>query len=109
MAFGKNSAQTMENPLVSPGKADYTHPPDPRGEVPEWSNGAVSKTVDPSRDPRVRIPVSPPLPLRPLFSLFHWAWSLRWSLNRNLSWGFTSGLFSLHQTARIPCIHLHNA
>ncbi len=36
-------------------------PPDPRGEVPEWSNGAVSKTVEPSRVPRVRIPVSPPL------------------------------------------------
>ena len=31
------------------------------GEVPEWSNGAVSKTVEPSRVPRVRIPVSPPL------------------------------------------------
>ena len=32
------------------------------GEVPEWSNGAVSKTVEPSRVPRVRIPVSPPHP-----------------------------------------------
>ena len=31
-----------------------------RGEVPEWSNGAVSKTVEPLRVPRVRIPVSPP-------------------------------------------------
>ena len=30
------------------------------GEVPEWSNGAVSKTVVPLRAPRVRIPVSPP-------------------------------------------------
>ena len=30
------------------------------GEVPEWSNGAVSKTVEPVRVPRVRIPVSPP-------------------------------------------------
>ena len=30
------------------------------GEVPERSNGAVSKTVVPSRAPRVRIPVSPP-------------------------------------------------
>src|SRR6056297_1073247 len=38
----------------------YPARPDPRGEVPEWSNGAVSKTVDPSRGPRVRIPVSPP-------------------------------------------------
>ncbi len=32
----------------------------PRGEVPEWSNGAVSKTVVPLRVPRVRIPLSPP-------------------------------------------------
>lgn len=32
-----------------------------RGEVPERSNGAVSKTVDPLRGPRVRIPVSPPV------------------------------------------------
>ena len=30
------------------------------GEVPEWSNGAVSKTVDRSRGPWVRIPPSPP-------------------------------------------------
>ena len=30
------------------------------GEVPEWSNGAVSKTVVRSRVPRVRIPPSPP-------------------------------------------------
>ena len=35
--------------------------PHPRGEVPEWSNGAVSKTVVPLRVPRVRIPLSPPL------------------------------------------------
>src|SRR5690625_286160 len=30
------------------------------GEVPERSNGAVSKTVDPLRGPGVRIPPSPP-------------------------------------------------
>ena len=29
------------------------------GELPEWSNGAVSKTVVPSQAPRVRIPYSP--------------------------------------------------
>lgn len=29
------------------------------GEMPEWSNGAVSKTVDYASGPRVRIPVSP--------------------------------------------------
>ncbi len=31
------------------------------GEVPEWSNGAVSKTVDRASGPWVRIPPSPPL------------------------------------------------
>ena len=31
------------------------------GEVPEWSNVAVSKTVVGASLPRVRIPVSPPL------------------------------------------------
>ena len=31
------------------------------GEVPEWSNGAVSKTVVGASLPRVRIPVSPPI------------------------------------------------
>ena len=30
------------------------------GEVPEWSNGTVSKTVVRSRVPRVRVPPSPP-------------------------------------------------
>ena len=37
---------------------------DPRGEMPERLNGAVSKTVEPARAPRVRIPLSPP-PERP--------------------------------------------
>jgi hypothetical protein len=31
-----------------------------KGEMPEWSIGAVSKTVVPLQVPRVRIPVSPP-------------------------------------------------
>ena len=40
-------------------------PDTPDGEVPEWSNGTVSKTVVLARVPRVRIPVSPPvLPYR---------------------------------------------
>ena len=30
------------------------------GEMPEWSNGAVSKTVEGATPPRVRIPLSPP-------------------------------------------------
>ena len=33
------------------------------GEMPEWSNGAVSKTVVLVTVPRVRIPLSPPLPV----------------------------------------------
>ena len=33
-----------------------------RGEVPEWLNGAVSKTVVRASVPRVRIPLSPPVP-----------------------------------------------
>jgi hypothetical protein len=37
------------------------HPSITLGEMPEWSIGAVSKTVVPSRVPRVRIPVSPPI------------------------------------------------
>ncbi len=31
-----------------------------RGEMPEWSNGADSKSVVPFEVPRVRIPLSPP-------------------------------------------------
>ena len=34
------------------------------GEVPEWSNGAVSKTVDRASGPWVRIPPSPPTAAR---------------------------------------------
>src|SRR5687768_4403448 len=34
--------------------------PDACGEVPEWSIGAVSKTVERVSVPRVRIPPSPP-------------------------------------------------
>ena len=37
------------------------------GEVPEWSNGAVSKTVVGASLPRVRIPVSPPLNYEKVF------------------------------------------
>ena len=31
-----------------------------RGEMPEWLNGTVSKTVEGATPPRVRIPLSPP-------------------------------------------------
>ena len=41
----------------SPGCFRHT----PSGEVPEWLNGAVSKTVVGASPPRVRIPLSPPL------------------------------------------------
>ena len=39
------------------------------GEMPERSNGAVSKTVVGVTPPRVRIPVSPPLPSKMLIFL----------------------------------------
>ncbi len=59
----QNPKQTTCNPRHSGLSAAAS------GEVPEWSNGAVSKTVDPSRGPRVRIPVSPPFQwLKFLFS-----------------------------------------
>jgi len=45
-----------QHPATSPPTDD----PLKRGEVAEWSNAAVSKTVVGLRRPRVRIPVSPP-------------------------------------------------
>ena len=39
------------------------------GEVPEWSNGTVSKTVERASVPRVRIPPSPPKTERQLQKL----------------------------------------
>ena len=36
------------------------------GEMPEWLNGAVSKTVVQATVPRVRIPLSPPSPAVPI-------------------------------------------
>ncbi len=48
--------------LASVPFARYLPRDDPyRGEVAEWSNAAVSKTVVGLRRPRVRIPVSPPI------------------------------------------------
>ena len=43
--------------------------------MPEWSIGAVSKTVDQLAGPRVRIPVSPPaaLSFNAVF-VFIWVW-----------------------------------
>jgi len=46
------------NPSLSAKTHTHTHTF--FGEMPERSNGAVSKTVDPVRDPGVRIPLSPP-------------------------------------------------
>lgn len=43
--------------------------------MPEWSNGAVSKTVVPLRVPRVRIPIFPQkkeLQVARLAALFAW-------------------------------------
>lgn len=60
------------DPRACAGREASLHPrftttPD-RGEVAEWSNAAVSKTVVGLRRPRVRIPVSPPLALAKAFS-----------------------------------------
>src|SRR5688500_11392163 len=57
----------LANPGASANRRAPSRPGAPRahallrGEVPERSNGAVSKTVVPLRVPRVRIPPSPPL------------------------------------------------
>ncbi len=61
----KTEVKTIEKSLQA---SDF------QGEMPEWSIGAVSKTVDQLAGPRVRIPVSP-LPkdsrvLNRLMSLF---------------------------------------
>jgi hypothetical protein len=49
--------------LATPPHASYIRAGDDPGcgEVAEWSNAAVSKTVVGLRRPRVRIPVSPPM------------------------------------------------
>ena len=53
------SSQTPLRFNPPPAKCAAPHQ-NKRGEVPEWSNGAVSKTVEPARVPWVRIPPSPP-------------------------------------------------
>ena len=64
-----------KRPLRVPTSVDkrpHTDPDPKRGEVPERSNGAVSKTVVGASPPRVRIPVSPPFyPSKPLFLLIY--------------------------------------
>ena len=69
-AAGAASPRRIRTCLARPGLGleRAAHRPAPslggsslsRGEVPEWSIGAVSKTVVPLRVPRVRIPPSPP-------------------------------------------------
>ena len=67
---GCASTPSWEFSLLSPCTrrgASLISPHDPRcGEVPEWSIGAVSKTVERASVPWVRIPPSPPLaPAKP--------------------------------------------
>ena len=50
------------NPSAPCAKVDGTF--QRNGEVPEWLNGAVSKTVVRASVPRVRIPLSPPTACR---------------------------------------------
>lgn len=45
------------------------------GEMPEWPNGTDSKSVVPSRVPRVQIPISPPLLKKPCNSMSYGAFS----------------------------------
>ena len=68
---GQHRARTRLSPnaLARCGLSDYQADDRSRGEVAEWSNVAVSKTVEPLRVPRVRIPVSPPVLLYHLFSM----------------------------------------
>src|SRR5262249_13572407 len=51
------------DPLASPppNRRPQAAPTVPDGGVPEWSIGAVSKTVVPARVPWVRIPPPPPI------------------------------------------------
>ena len=57
----ENFSQGQSNCACKPPLPPLNPPNDPyRGEVAEWSNAAVSKTVVGLRRPRVRIPVSPP-------------------------------------------------
>ena len=52
-------SRTLSKPADAEGVSIRVLVPD-SGEVPEWSNGAVSKTVDGASRPWVRIPPSPP-------------------------------------------------
>ncbi len=62
---GQHRARTRLSPnaLARCGLSDYQADDRSRGEVAEWSNVAVSKTVEGASLPRVRIPVSPPKPI----------------------------------------------
>ena len=60
----QNRQKKTDRGLQPPGtfvKSPFHRMTPERGEVAEWSNAAVSKTVVGLRRPRVRIPVSPPL------------------------------------------------
>ena len=63
----------LDNKAVCSKMVNWHRPVGPNagiGEVPERLNGAVSKTVEPSRVPRVRIPASP------LFCAYLWVSSV---------------------------------
>ena len=62
LGLGARLPNDREAGFVSPMCAQWRC-----GEVPEWSNGAVSKTVERASVPRVRIPPSPPLSSLRLF------------------------------------------
>ena len=80
----------------------------PLGEVPEWLNGAVSKTVERASVPRVRIPLSPPpTPVSVsivAISLFHpdfpGAWTVPSARETIAMWSFRT-----ISPGRLPCKH----
>ena len=57
----RSHALRQEFPIWSCHRFAMALDPASRGEVAEWSNAAVLKTVERESVPRVRIPVSPPL------------------------------------------------
>jgi hypothetical protein len=61
--------------------------------VPEWLNGAVSKTVVRANVPRVRIPVSPPISCSPLFAIVQ---------NKSFNHNVIENIVSVHVRRDLP-------
>ena len=96
---GQRSPLDFVRPLLQ-------NPASPCGEMPEWSNGAVSKTVVPLRVPRVRIPLSPPLASTThLLKGFHY-W--RFAVERKPTTSLPGSASVRRQKSDLPpCIRFH--